>query len=365
VKSYVELAVVSDSLSPEDRFWALDTLAFFEIESGSVDVAAERLSEMERLATAVGSETRGPILHKRLLVAAGRGDIATVRSIVGIASAQPRYDRVLRYHGALAEASHGDIDDAIDQLWKLANEYMTAIGLSPQQVLGANPIALQALMKADTDIGDVRRLADCCDAIAKLGRGYPRHRARVGINAIWATKFYGMVGAHRSSLLAGQEMLDVLLEDLGDPEEPRRWMEDVMLPAAEQAKLPDLNVPIRAQYAVLLAHCGDFAAAEAVFKKLEPYVSSLRPEGREEIENQKRLLAALVKKGPPTPQEIAARNARIAAQHDLANQLRRQLSGTPLPTGDAPARSNKLGRNQPCPCGSGKKYKKCCGGPRR
>ncbi len=22
---------------------------------------------------------------------------------------------------------------------------------------------------------------------------------------------------------------------------------------------------------------------------------------------------------------------------------------------------NKIGRNQPCPCGSGKKYKKCCG----
>jgi preprotein translocase subunit SecA len=23
---------------------------------------------------------------------------------------------------------------------------------------------------------------------------------------------------------------------------------------------------------------------------------------------------------------------------------------------------DKLGRNDPCPCGSGKKYKKCCGG---
>ncbi len=25
-----------------------------------------------------------------------------------------------------------------------------------------------------------------------------------------------------------------------------------------------------------------------------------------------------------------------------------------------PATSNKVGRNEPCPCGSGKKYKKCC-----
>ena len=27
----------------------------------------------------------------------------------------------------------------------------------------------------------------------------------------------------------------------------------------------------------------------------------------------------------------------------------------------SPVKSNKIGRNDPCPCGSGKKYKKCCG----
>jgi uncharacterized protein len=25
------------------------------------------------------------------------------------------------------------------------------------------------------------------------------------------------------------------------------------------------------------------------------------------------------------------------------------------------AKSTKIGRNEPCPCGSGKKFKKCCG----
>ena len=29
-----------------------------------------------------------------------------------------------------------------------------------------------------------------------------------------------------------------------------------------------------------------------------------------------------------------------------------------------PASSKKIGRNEPCPCGSGKKFKKCCGGPK-
>ena len=36
-----------------------------------------------------------------------------------------------------------------------------------------------------------------------------------------------------------------------------------------------------------------------------------------------------------------------------------------LESGDldtAPARPIKIGRNDPCPCGSGKKFKKCCGG---
>ena len=27
----------------------------------------------------------------------------------------------------------------------------------------------------------------------------------------------------------------------------------------------------------------------------------------------------------------------------------------------APKQVNKIGRNEPCPCGSGKKYKNCCG----
>jgi uncharacterized protein len=31
--------------------------------------------------------------------------------------------------------------------------------------------------------------------------------------------------------------------------------------------------------------------------------------------------------------------------------------------GGEPVVSKKIGRNEPCPCGSGKKYKKCCGGP--
>jgi preprotein translocase subunit SecA len=34
---------------------------------------------------------------------------------------------------------------------------------------------------------------------------------------------------------------------------------------------------------------------------------------------------------------------------------------TPAPAA-SPQNVKKVGRNDPCPCGSGKKYKKCCGG---
>ncbi len=51
---------------------------------------------------------------------------------------------------------------------------------------------------------------------------------------------------------------------------------------------------------------------------------------------------------------------------DLERKRQRQLDEIRLSTGgDAPVeqviRGDKVGRNDPCPCGSGKKYKKCCG----
>ena len=40
-----------------------------------------------------------------------------------------------------------------------------------------------------------------------------------------------------------------------------------------------------------------------------------------------------------------------------AREAKREQTARPAKTGSQP----KIGRNEPCPCGSGKKYKKCCG----
>ncbi|MEZ5400522.1 MAG: SEC-C metal-binding domain-containing protein [Bryobacteraceae bacterium] len=48
---------------------------------------------------------------------------------------------------------------------------------------------------------------------------------------------------------------------------------------------------------------------------------------------------------------------------DAAIEIRRQRAGKPEQKADeeAPAKTAKVGRNELCPCGSGRKYKKCCG----
>lgn len=55
------------------------------------------------------------------------------------------------------------------------------------------------------------------------------------------------------------------------------------------------------------------------------------------------------------------RNLR-AIYKNYRKKKQRALRGSPqnLQSSEGPAASEKIGRNQPCPCGSGKKFKKCC-----
>ena len=56
------------------------------------------------------------------------------------------------------------------------------------------------------------------------------------------------------------------------------------------------------------------------------------------------------RRGRPTAPPAARRAGRQAGARATARRSRRSSASTP-----------KVGRNDPCPCGSGKKYKKCCG----
>ncbi|WP_211102607.1 SEC-C metal-binding domain-containing protein [Nitrospirillum bahiense] len=55
--------------------------------------------------------------------------------------------------------------------------------------------------------------------------------------------------------------------------------------------------------------------------------------------------------------EVAGRIPRaILVLHKIA-----KIRSAHPPAKPAPVRQTKVGRNNPCPCGSGKKYKRCCG----
>ena len=56
------------------------------------------------------------------------------------------------------------------------------------------------------------------------------------------------------------------------------------------------------------------------------------------------------------------RAAIVEELPDIVRKIASYWRNPPVtPSHRSPSRSVKIGRNEPCPCGSGKKYKKCCG----
>lgn len=77
-----------------------------------------------------------------------------------------------------------------------------------------------------------------------------------------------------------------------------------------------------------------------------------------------RLADLLSETGRNEESEEVRQQSRVAtrSQASIGATSRPADVGSWVPVGaDGTARSNKVGRNEPCPCGSGKKYKKCCG----
>ena len=66
-------------------------------------------------------------------------------------------------------------------------------------------------------------------------------------------------------------------------------------------------------------------------------------------ENTVRMMFTVRVQGDDTPERRAV--AKITGEH----------GGDDTPAKKTPRKVTKIGRNDPCPCGSGKKYKKCCG----
>jgi preprotein translocase subunit SecA len=65
-----------------------------------------------------------------------------------------------------------------------------------------------------------------------------------------------------------------------------------------------------------------------------------------------------ITQNPKEGEVTEAEEKAISGKADFKGADEEELSGSVVsPKKD----SDKIGRNDPCPCGSGKKYKKCCG----
>jgi tetratricopeptide (TPR) repeat protein len=107
---------------------------------------------------------------------------------------------------------------------------------------------------------------------------------------------------------------------------------------------------------VAASELGDQALAEQCYREALRYAGS-QEDLREEIVRE--LLPLLEEAGKDSSELIETERARLesrraafAREAALASPITPVVRSTP-----------KVGRNDPCPCGSGKKYKKCCASP--
>jgi len=61
------------------------------------------------------------------------------------------------------------------------------------------------------------------------------------------------------------------------------------------------------------------------------------------------------------PRETMIRELGLTKESLISQPSNQQISQRSIPVKATSPSSGKVGRNDPCPCGSGKKYKKCCG----
>src|SRR5690606_6164906 len=101
----------------------------------------------------------------------------------------------------------------------------------------------------------------------------------------------------------------------------------------QRLKLASYIVPVRSQYAVVLAYCGDIIQAEAEMARLASYEASLSTQGQTELRDQQRLIAQIKQDGPPPQLEMPENLPRSM------DEIRRNMF------------VKKVGRNERCPCG--------------
>ena len=322
------------------------------MKHGHADQMPDRFDEMERLLGEheLGDDERLSFIMKRMNFQADQGDQHAVdKSIEAMRSMlpdKPKHHRVFRYNAACALFRLKKLDMAEREARQVVAENFEVLGIRPAQVIGLKQYELSALIhRPDIQYHDLKHTADALELLAMVTKALGRTEMFARIHAM---KFYGLVDAVDSLVRVGQDAADDFVY-VHDFEGAREILEQHVLPTVLKAKMLDRIVGVRSQYAVVLAYCGDVDAAQREMARLEPYTPGFSAQQAIEIADQKALIAQLRVKPLISRQQIQAMQKFLAAQAASQTTLSRPTTG------------KKVGRNEPCPCGSGRKYKHCHG----
>lgn len=304
ISAFLVEASASESIPPEDRFWALDGLVFAHFKEGDNADIRIKLDRMDALVrdNDLGLTERLAVGMKRTIFAARNKDVATVKKTMAelsrVLPQTPQHLRVAKYNYAHALFELGMLDECVAGTLDLIVEYYDELGLRLADVMGSNPDKIWPLLKGPKDhTNDLKHLADALDLQSKALKatgGNP------GLAPIHAMKFYSMAHSLDSFVRVGQELVDDFI-GRNDYIGARDVIETNLMPTITGLKLAGRIIPVRSQYAVVLAYCGAFDAADAEMARLAPYEGGLEPRGQSELRNQRALIAHL-RENPPPPQ---------------------------------------------------------------
>lgn len=342
----LETAAASSEVDPEQRFWALDGLVFAKLKSGDLATLREYFVRMEVLLNehTLSASARLALDMKQMLQKAQYRDLPGVRASIAEIERSlpdlPQHRRIFKYNAATALWRLGERAEAERLVDEVIQGYLEILGISSTWILGKTQEQLRFLLtRTPTGTDDVKHLADALELRSILLKD---READPGLWRIFSMKFYTLLGAVDSVVRVGQDVADdhVARHDFIGA---RQVLEEHVLPYAAHYRMLDRIVAIRSQYAVVLAYCRDFPAAQQEIDRLEAYAGGFSAMQRMEIDRQRTFIADLRAGNGPKQRRIFGPQPSLPVV-----EQRRRLQA-------------KLGRNDPCPCGSGLKYKRCHG----
>lgn len=134
---------------------------------------------------------------------------------------------------------------------------------------------------------------------------------------------------------------------------------------------PNPEALMRSRYAAFALAKMDYIVATMK----GPVAKDFDPNVARERSKQTKWLGLEIKQAPPVAENALSGTVEFVARYLLAgrehviheiSEFQREadhwyyVSGEMVGPSTAFSKDSKVGRNEPCPCGSGKKYKKCC-----